>query len=336
MRAVFSATEMYLRPREFGAAKVLIVDDDEGGAQKVAEAVAELGHETVIATGWTEALRCFGPDIDLVLMDAVMPMVDGFKLTRILRSRALSYTPIVFLTGLDDAAAKARGMTAGADDFLTKPFDALELRVRLTAMLRIRRLVQELESERQSYARMAHLDALTGVPNRRSYDARLITELEHARRIGRPLSLLVIDIDLFKPVNDTLGHAVGDEVLAMMGEMLRSVIRRDDLAFRYGGEEFTVLARDTTVAQAGILAERIRATFEARSQATAAGRLTCSIGISTWTPAMPEIDLFALADENLYTAKRSGRNQVVGPTPDPTPAPCVPARPSPSSSANEC
>lgn len=286
----------------------------------MAEALRALGHETIVTTQWTEAVRSFGPQIDLVLMDAVMPTVDGFKLTRILRSRALSYVPILFLTGLDDAGAKERGMEVGADDFLSKPVDPMELRVRVAAMLRIRRLTQELEAERASYARLAHIDELTGLPNRRSYDERVQVELEYARRSGRPLSLLLLDIDHFKAINDEHGHVVGDQTLAFTGELLRSTIRRDDLAFRYGGEEFVILARDTDISQAEAFGERVRKLYANRSEDLAAGPQTCSIGAACWTATPDEeptsVDeqenaLFTRADANLYAAKEAGRNRVV-------------------------
>ena len=295
-----------------GGSRILIVDDDPAEADKVAAAVLALGHEPVISLNWTEALRLFEDSIDLVLMDAVMPEVDGFKLTKMLRERARAYTPILFVTALGDAAAKELGMSVGADDFLTKPVDAVELRVRMTAMLRIRRLTQELEAERYNYQRLAHVDELTGMPNRRSYDERLETELEIAQRNAQPLSLLLVDVDHFKRINDACGHSVGDEVLAFTGKLLRDVTRRGDWAFRYGGEEFAVLARGTGGRGAMVLAERIRATFEARSVETSAGRRTCSIGVASYIEGESAEELFARADGRLYTAKQSGRNLIVG------------------------
>ena len=281
-------------------------------AESIAKAVSALGHQAIIALNWTDALRHFDDDVDLVLMDAVMPDVDGFKLTKMLRERAQAYTPILFLTGLGDAGAKELGMSVGADDFLTKPLDVLELRVRMAAMLRIRRLTQELEAERHSYQRLAHVDKLTGMPNRRSYDERLETEISIADRNGQPLSLLLVDVDHFKLINDVCGHKVGDEVLAFAGKLLRDVTRRGDWAFRHGGEEFAVLARDTNLRGAMILAERIRSTFETTSTQTSAGRRTCSIGIASY-PAEPNAeDLFARADARLYLAKEAGRNRIVG------------------------
>lgn len=303
---------MALRAADRGSATILVVDDDEVGMSEFAEILRALGHTAITAANWTEAVRQFGDHVDLVFMDAVMPDVDGFKLTRILRERSRGYTPILFLTALGDVAAKERGMRAGADDFLSKPPDPVELRVRMSAMLRIRRLTQELEAERQTYERLAHIDELTGVSNRRSYDARVPTELSLSLSSGRPLSLLLIDIDHFKAVNDGFGHQVGDEVLGVLGALLRDELRRYDWAFRLGGEEFAVLTRDTNTAQARVVAERIRSMFEERCQQTAAGRRTCSIGIASADAQLntPE-ELFARADQRLYAAKHRGRNCVV-------------------------
>jgi len=294
--------------------KILIVEDDPAEADTVAEAVFALGYEAVIALNWTEALRHYDDSVDLVLMDAVMPEVDGFKLTRMLRDRARTYTPILFLTALGDAAAKELGMSVGADDFLTKPLDVFELRVRMSAMLRIRQLTQELEAERHSYQRLAHVDTLTGIPNRRSYDERVETELAIARRNEQPLSLLLVDIDHFKAINDERGHNVGDEILVFTGQLLRDVTRQSDWAFRYGGEEFAVLARATHPRGAMILAERIRSIFENLSEQTSAGRRTCSIGVATYVHADDETaeELFARADARLYAAKQAGRNCIMG------------------------
>ena len=296
------------------APKILIVEDDPAEADVVAAAVFALGFEAVIALNWTEALRYFDDSIDLVLMDAVMPEVDGFKLTKMLRERARTYTPILFLTALGDASAKELGMSVGADDFLTKPLDVFELRVRMSAMLRIRRLTQELEAERHSYQRLAHIDTLTGIPNRRSYDERVATEIGISSRNEQPFSLLLVDIDHFKAINDECGHSVGDEILVFTGQLLRDVTRQSDWAFRHGGEEFAILARATAARGAMILAERIRSAFENLSKQTSAGPRTCSIGVATYEHADEESaeELFARADARLYAAKQAGRNCIMG------------------------
>ncbi|MEM6290404.1 MAG: diguanylate cyclase [Myxococcota bacterium] len=294
---------------------MLVVDDEPAVAAHVSSIVEDCGHRVSACHTWTEALRAFGRgDVDLVLMDAVMPTVDGFKLTRILRSRASTYVPIVFLTGLDDANARANGIDAGADDFLSKPIDALELRVRMTAMLRIRSLTKALEEKTRTLSRIASMDALTGIGNRRSFDERIHSELKQAAGTGGPLAVLLLDIDHFKAVNDTFGHQVGDDLLRAFGRLLAESTRACDLPYRYGGEEFAILCPNSTAAAACHLAERVRSAFELRSKdASAAGSRTCSIGVAgtdvTGHHSAPD-ELIAAADGALYRAKDSGRNCV--------------------------
>lgn len=296
-------------------AHVLVIDDEPTVANHIREIVEESGHRASSCTSWTEALRVFGRgDVDLILMDAVMPTVDGFKLTRIIRSRAKTYVPIVFLTGLADDDDREKGIEAGADDFLTKPVHPLELRVRMKAMLRIRSLTQALEEKTRTLGRLATMDALTGIGNRRSFDERLRSELTRAVATGRPLSLVLLDLDHFKSVNDTFGHAVGDELLRAFGRLLADSTRACDLPYRFGGEEFAVLCPDSTADDACTLAERIRAAFQrASGAATAAGTRTCSIGVSGTDVLQddPSSDnLLTTADAALYRAKDSGRNCV--------------------------
>ncbi len=297
------------------SAHILVIDDEATSANTVAEIIASLGYRVTVATSWTEALRGFhAGDVDLVLMDAVMPGVDGFKLTQLLRSRTGAYVPILFLTGLADAAAREQGIAVGADDFLTKPVDIFELRVRLKAMLRIRRLTQELELQKLKLAHLAHIDGLTGISNRRTLDERLPQVLEKATRTGQCLSVLVIDVDHFKRINDTLGHAVGDQVLRFIGRLLGELTRGSDLPFRYGGEEFVILAPETNAHQGSLLAERIRKAFELRSGgATQAGAQTLSIGLASSDMFPYPLDasqMLGSADGALYRAKATGRNRV--------------------------
>jgi two-component system cell cycle response regulator len=302
-------------PVDAPPAHVLVVDDDRASADAIAQTVAALGHRVTTSNGWTDALRVFGQsDVDLVLMDAIMPGVDGFRLTRLLRARSTSYVPIVFLTGLADRDARERGVAAGADDFLTKPVDTLELKVRLTAMLRIRSLTRDLEARSRALARLATIDALTGVGNRRAFDDVLPRELRAVGSQSRSAALLLLDIDHFKGVNDNFGHPVGDALLAFLGQLLDQTSGAGTQCFRYGGEEFAVLLRDTQATAALELGERIRRAFAKQSvQASVAGGCTLSIGVvSTEQFArVPDGTAFiAAADAALYRAKALGRNCV--------------------------
>jgi len=299
-----------------GPARVLIVDDEVVTARAVAQTVRRLGHDAKIANSWTDAVRAFdGLRTDLVLMDAVMPGVDGFKLTRLLRSRSDSYVPIVFLTALTDHDAKRACVAAGADDFLAKPVDELELSLRLTAMLRIRSLTRRLEAQRATLDRMARFDSLTGVGNRRTFEERLASEIARSRRHGRPLALLMMDLDHFKQVNDDYGHGVGDELLATFGRMLNDITRSCDFPCRYGGEEFAVIATETRTIDAMQLGERIRMQFRERSRSVSAGGpRSVSIGVcgsDVLDRALGASELKEAADTALYRAKHLGRNRVV-------------------------
>ncbi len=296
-------------------ARVLLVDDNALALQEIGETLERIGYEVLRANTWTLALRLFHEhDVDLVVMDAVMPTVDGFRLTQILRAQAASYTPIIFLTGLQDSRARARGLSAGADDFLSKPVDTFELRVRLTAMLRIRQLTRALEDKSRALSRLAHVDALTGLGNRRSFEAELAREVERARRFEHDLSIVMIDLDHFKLINDRHGHAVGDQVLASFGEMVRDLLRTSDCAFRYGGEEFVIIAPETSATKAVTLAERIRLTFTERTRtASVCGPCTLSAGIGSLHPiedSEPATTLLLRADQAVYRAKRDGRDRV--------------------------
>jgi diguanylate cyclase (GGDEF)-like protein len=296
-------------------ATILLVDDDRAGAGRVRALVEALGYRALVACTWSEALQVFMTrEVDLVLMDAIMPTVDGFKLTRMFRERSRLYVPIVFLTVLTDDEARRRSIEAGADDMLAKPVDEVELAVRLIAMLRIRRLVRALADKSNALADLARIDALTGLLNRRMLDEHLPKEVERAQRYGRSLSLLMVDVDHFKRVNDTYGHAVGDQVLACLGRMLREELRIADRPYRYGGEELVVIAPETTTEGAMVLAERLRVmAFERTAAASPAGSQTLSVGVATLASLPPGADAQALreaADAALYFAKRSGRNRV--------------------------
>lgn len=301
--------------QDLECARILVVDDEPVVAESTATILRELGHDVTVAHRWTDALRAFDPLLtDLVLMDAVMPNMDGLKLTRLLREQSQSYVPMVFLTGLRTAEIRTQCANAGADDFLTKPVDALELRVRVKAMLRIRALTRALEDKTRELERAARTDPLTGVGNRRIFDERLVAELARTRRHGRPLALLMFDLDHFKQINDRFGHLMGDDLLALFGAILREDLRVSDLPCRYGGEEFLLIAPETTGEKARAIAERVRLKFRTRSAAVGTGSpQTVSVGISAsdvLEVELTERSLLAAADDALYRAKELGRDRV--------------------------
>ncbi len=291
-------------------ARILVVDDERFSGESVAGMLTDLGHQPTVATDWASALDSFNARTDLVLLDLVMPGVDGLKLAALMRERSESYVPIVFLTGRSDDESKERALLAGGDDFLVKPVSRLELRVRVTAMLRIRRLTQRLHAR-------AHVDPLTSVGNRRAFDEALQRRCAESTRYRRSFSLVLLDVDYFKQVNDTYGHAVGDEVLMILADVLRDGVRSTDQLFRYGGEEFAVLAPETEIEGALTLAERLRVGFRLATRRCPAGRQTLSAGVASTngTGAFDRRRLLKAADDALYRAKGAGRDRVMAADP---------------------
>ncbi len=292
-------------------ARVLVVDDDRLQRMHTMNLVAEWEAHGVAAQTAAEAIRLYRAEKpDIVLLDVLMPNVDGYKLSKLLKADA-GFVPIIMLTALDDVGAKRRGLAAGADEFLTKPVDPIDLKIRVSSMLRIRRLAQDLEEANRRLETLAGLDPLTQLPNRRILKQRLEQEFSRANRHHRPLSCLMIDVDHFKRVNDDRGHLVGDEVLIRVGSTIASTIRKSDLAGRYGGEEFLVIAPETTASGASNLGERLRQAIGSAPLGTLP-RVTVSIGIATTALApMAAEDLVLQADGALYRAKEAGRNRVV-------------------------
>jgi diguanylate cyclase (GGDEF)-like protein len=281
----------------------------------MAKIVTEWEAEPFTAQQLSDALRLHKEaQPDLVLLDVMMPHVDGYKLAQMFK-RASPFVPIILLTALEDIDSKRRGLSAGADEFLIKPVNALELQIRMSSMLRIKRLADELERVNRNLAELATIDPLTQVANRRAVEQRLAHEFQRERRYKHPLACILIDIDHFKAVNDNYGHPVGDKVLVEVAIAIRESIRTTDLVARFGGEEFIVVAPETGSVAAHLVAERIRRAITAKTTAKMDQGLpvvTASLGVaSTDVKVVTESDLVAKADAALYRAKREGRNRVV-------------------------
>jgi len=236
-----------------------VIDDSEAIHQLVA---ARLRPDGVQVLGEVEPARGVERAIeetpDVILLDIGLPGLDGFEVCRRLKEHPVTrHIPIIFLTGNADVDAKVRGLDLGAVDFVTKPFDQIELRARVRAALRTKRLQDMLEQQ-------SFLDGLTGLWNRAFLDRRLDVELNVARRYGRPLSLILADIDRFKQLNDSYGHLFGDLVLQGIADVFRSYARTSDVVARYGGEEFAILMTDTGAQAALQGTERLRSAAEVR------------------------------------------------------------------------
>lgn len=305
--------------QERAVPRILVIDDAEGIHDLVelhlrAEGV-DLFHAYDAETGFDLARRTLP---DLILLDFELPGATGIDVCRALKAElALAAVPIVFLTGMSDTASKVKAFEAGASDYVTKPFDVVELRARVRATLRTKHYHDML-------ATRAQLDGLTGLWNRAYFDQRLKAELTFAERHHRPLSLVILDIDHFKQLNDRHGHPFGDLVLCRIAETVRAALRQEEPACRYGGEEFTVILRETPLRAAEAVAERLReaiASLTFRKPHLHAGAneetepvvVTASFGVATWGAGgalYTQEALVRAADDALYVAKERGRNRV--------------------------
>ncbi len=296
---------------ESNAPLILIIDDQRASRELLAEMIHELGYRAAIAETGLEGLRLVR-DLRpaLVLLDVVMPEFDGFKIAAAIKSMQ-TFVPVMLLTGLHDIESKRRGQAAGADDFLSKPVPMLELQIRIAAMLRIKALTDALDVANKKLAELAETDSLTGIANRRRIEQILAVEHERSGRYRRPLTVMVADIDHFKKINDSAGHAVGDEALRAVARELQTTLRQSDQVGRIGGEEFVVVAPEVGAAGAMALAERLRRRVEELVQVNGSP-VTISIGVMAWDGSgdVPVAELLRVADAALYEAKRNGRNRV--------------------------
>jgi diguanylate cyclase (GGDEF)-like protein len=294
-------------------------------AESAESAFARLGLEQPLCRPW--------PPVDLILLDIGLPGIDGVEACRRVKADArFADTLAVMVTARGDDDCLQKSFEAGAADYITKPIRRVELIARLRALRALKaemdarrareaellRLKAALEQANQALARLAARDGLTGVANRRSFDANLLREWERARRSGRPLTLLLTDVDSFKAYNDDQGHQAGDTALITVAEALQQAAARStDLVARYGGEEFAVILPETPPEAGHMMAERLRQWVSAlhipHACSPIAPWLTISIGVATLVPGPgdpPEL-LLEQADRALYQAKAAGRNRVV-------------------------
>ena len=294
---------------------VLIVDDNRASRESLVQMVEELGHRAIVAESGLEGLRLAREaQPSLVLLDLVMPDFDGYKVAAGIKAMP-RFVPVILLTALNDLESKRRGQAAGADDFLAKPVQPLELKIRIAAMLRIRALTEALDQANRRLSELAHTDALTGIANRRRFEELYATEFERCQRYQRPMAVLTLDIDHFKRVNDTWGHGIGDEVLKAVSAVVAKSLRQSDHMARTGGEEFIVIAPESNPSGVLALGERLRRRVEGLEVQTEAGAVqaTVSIGVAAWD-GVGEVDkngLLKHSDDALFQAKEKGRNRVV-------------------------
>lgn len=257
------------------------------------------------------------PRIELVITDVQMPRLSGQQLLKLIRQSPephIRNLPVIVMTTAKDMSEKHLAFLNGANDFLNKPVDSLELQARVNVHHRFARTIYELEASQAALAELATTDSLTKLKNRRLFYTQAEQNLTVCRRYGKDMSMLLLDIDHFKKVNDTFGHHAGDEVLVAIANLLLKMVRDVDLVARFGGEEFAILMPETNRLGAAVLGERIRAAVE-RELINVTGQhipITVSIGVTTLAAeAVESIDqMLSITDKRLYLAKNSGRNRI--------------------------
>ena len=305
--------------------RVLVVDDDEDSVDLLSRWLAMEGYEVQTARQGAEALqRIAAEKPDLVLLDLLIPPPDGLAVIRAAkRDRDMSTIPIVVMTVKRDVRTKIEALRTGADDFIVKPFHFDELDAVMRASLKKRYLYTSLEranrqlrDANEKLLKLSVTDDRTSLLNDRYLRRRLAEEFKRARRYGMPLSVMMVDLDHFKQVNDKYGHDCGDQVLAEFARVLVDNAREIDIVGRYGGEEFLLILPNTDGVRAAVVAERVRKAAEEHvyRHREFLVRLTVSIGIAS-VPAnqalRTETDLVRAADEALYRAKNTTRNKVI-------------------------
>jgi diguanylate cyclase (GGDEF)-like protein len=296
--------------------RVVIVDDDAAIRRLVNLYLTRAGYNVVEFTTGEEARQQLGQNAwDLAILDRRLPDMDGVELCQQLKSDPeLRNRYVIMLTGEDESADKVLGLDLGADDYITKPFHPAELLARIRAAKRIVDLQKELMESNRRLELLSITDGLTKLHNHRHFQDELGRAFEESERYHRPLSLVIADLDFFKKVNDTYGHAVGDEVLKAVSAILQQSTRSTDLAARYGGEEFTLLLPETNLDDALAFAEKVREIIESTPVGTQAGPLKVTVSLGVATVPHSKIhsckELIVAADKALYRAKKNGRNQV--------------------------
>lgn len=293
---------------------VLVADDSRLVRVMLRRQLEARGLRVEEAADGDEAVeRCRSLRPDVVLLDVEMPGLDGHSTLRRLRDEDETRDiPVVFLTARTSTQDVVTGLQLGAHDYLRKPFEPSELIARVSAALRVKSLQDKLRERNAQLEMASRTDALTGVHNRRHLEERLEEMLSAGRRHAQPVAVLIVDVDHFKSINDSFGHATGDVVLRLIVARMACSVRREDVVGRWGGEEFLVLGASTDGASAGALGERVRVAVGA-APVTIGGAegVTVTVSVGCAAGIEPAETLLRRADMALYEAKAQGRNRVV-------------------------
>ncbi len=287
---------------------ILIVEDSQINSKLCQSLLMKNGYDTEICSDGESALEFLSKNTpDLILLDIIMPGIDGFQFSESIKTNPrLKDTPVIFLSAMNDEESIIRGFNSGGVDYITKPFRTQELLARTRTHI-------ELKKAKEKLMQMAITDELTGLANRRYFMDRLNSEYDRTKRYESKFSLLMIDIDHFKKINDNYGHKAGDLVLMETSLKMKKSLRTSDIIGRVGGEEFSVLLPETEIKSALNIAERIRIRVEESVVIYDSEELsvTVSIGATQSSPGDLTIDdIFIRADTAMYNAKKEGRNKV--------------------------
>lgn len=293
--------------------RILVIDDEEQMRQLLEGVLAIDGHDvTCVASGEEGILEFRQQNYSLAVVDLKLPGIDGLEVLRQVKQISPS-TEIILITGYASLGTAIESLKLGASDYLAKPFRVEHLRIIIERSLERKKLL-DISMEVEHYKKLSRIDELTDLYNRRFFQQVLSTELTRAKRYERQVSLLMLDIDNFKIYNDNNGHIAGDDLLKKVAWVLRGAIRDCDYACRYGGEEFAVIAPETSKSGASILGLRLLKVIEKEefkyAECLPQGRVTVSLGFATYPEDAPDLKtLIEMADGAMYKAKNEGRNQ---------------------------
>jgi two-component system, cell cycle response regulator len=301
--------------QEIPKKSILIVEDDKMAAVHTTFTLEKAGYRAITAKDGAEArafLRKEHPA--LILLDIMLPDINGLDLLREIKEiKSLEHMPVIIVSAVGDLEVRIKGIETGADDYLVKPVNYLEMLARVRANLRKTELSHKLKADLDAAVTQAITDTLTRLYNRNYLNISMEREISAARRYGKGFSLLMIDIDHFKDINDTFGHLTGDSVLQEIGTLLKDTVRAVDIVVRYGGEEFVALLQETGIKGAIAAAEHAREAVEQHRFANVNDAvITVSIGATEFSPSDSGMEMIiARADHAMYQAKQAGRNRVV-------------------------
>jgi len=291
---------------------ILIVDDDDAIRDSMHEFMTENGFNAFAASSAEEAIKILKANtIEIVITDIMLPDQDGLELTDLIKE---NYDiDVIVMTGYSGSYSYEEAINKGASDFIFKPVRFEEVLLRLKRVIRERQLAKDRERILEKLEKLAITDGLTKLYNLRHFYNQLEVEVDRSNRYGHSLGLLLLDIDHFKVYNDTYGHLEGDKVLIKLCQIMRSCLRTMDSAYRYGGEEFTIILPETGGGEAKTVAQRIRKAVETEKffpEPNKPHQVTISIGVTEYRQEEKFASFIKRADKAMYLSKLAGRNKV--------------------------